>query len=260
CTMRAQNVTTQHNDIARTGAYTTETVLTPANVNSNSFGKVFYYVVDGYVYTQPLYMANITMGTGTAQPGTKHNAVFIATEHDSVYAFDADSNLGGNAKPLWQITLLDSAHGAAAGAIPMPASYLNSTDIMPEVGITSTPVIDPVHQIIYVVGKTKENGAYVQRIHALDIATGAEKHSVDSTFGGPTVIAASVVGTGTGSSGGTLHFDPKWQLQRPGLLLLNGVVYVGFGAHQDFNIWHGWILAYDATTLAQKGVWCATPN
>jgi hypothetical protein len=250
----AQNVLTQHYDIARTGANTNETILTPANVNMRTFGKLFYYVVDGYVYAQPLYMAGVTMGTGTPQAGTTHNVVFIATEHDSVYALDADNNLGVNAKPLWQASLLDSAHGAAAGAIPMPASDLNSTDIVPEIGITSTPVIDATSKTIYVVSKTKESGAYVQRIHALDITTGLEK------FGGPKVITASVPGNGASSSGGTLHFDPKWQLQRPGLLLLNGVVYIGFGAHQDFNTWHGWILGYNASTLAQMAAWCTTPN
>jgi hypothetical protein len=252
--LAAQNVLTQHNDIARTGANTSETILTPANVNTSAFGKLFNYGVDGYVYAQPLYMGGVTMGAGTPQAGTKHNVVFVATEHDSVYALDGDGNLGANAKPLWQITLLDAAHGAAAGAIPMPASDLNSTDIVPEIGITSTPVIDPVSKTIYVVGKTKESGTYVQRLHALDITTGAEK------FGGPKVITASVPGNGATSSGGTLQFDTKWHLQRPGLLLLNGVVYIGFGAHQDFNTWHGWVLAYNASTLAQVGAWCATPN
>src|ERR1700737_461926 len=177
--------------------------------------------MDGYVVAQPLYMANITMGVGTPQAGTKHNVVFVATEHDSVYALDADGNLGANAKPLWQVTLLDAVHGAAPGAIPMPASDLNSTDIIPEIGITSTPVIDPVRKTLYVVGKTKESGTYVQRLHALDITTGAEK------FGGPVTLAASVPGTGTGSTGGTLSFDAKWQNQRAGLLLLNGIVYIG---------------------------------
>ncbi len=161
----AQNVTTQHNDAARTGANTGETVLTPSNVNANNFGKLFYYVVDGYVVAQPLYMANITMGAGTPQAGTKHNVVFVATEHDSVYAFDADGNLGPNSKPLWQITLLDSAHGVAAGATatPVPASDMGETDLVPEVGITGTPVIDPATNTIYLVGKIKENGVALAR-------------------------------------------------------------------------------------------------
>jgi len=252
---QAQNVTTQHNDNARTGAYTTEAILTPSNVNTSSFGKVFYYVVDGYVYAQPLYMANVTMGTGTSQAGTKHNVVFVATQHDSVYAFDADSNLGANAKPLWQITLLDAAHGAAAGATPELSSDFGYTDVVPEVGITSTPVIDPVGKTIYVVGKTKEAGAYPYRLHALDITTGAEK------FGGPVTLSGSVPGTGSGSTGVTMPFDPKFELQRPGLLLLNGIVYIGFGATYDITpTWHGWILGYNAATLNQTGIWCASPN
>jgi len=252
---QAQNVTTQHNEIARTGSYTTETVLTPSNVNTNTFGKVFYYVVDGYVYAQPLYMANITMGAGTPQAGTTHNVVFVATQHDSVYAFDADSNLGVNAKPLWQITLLDAAHGAAVGARPELSSDFGYTDIVPEVGITSTPVIDPATNTIYVVGKTKESGTYFYRLHALDITTGAEK------FGGPVALSGSVPGNGSGSSAGTMSFNPTYQLQRPGLLLLNGIVYIAFGANYDITpTWHGWLFGYNAATLSQTGLWCASPN
>src|SRR5579859_7534859 len=250
----AQNVTTQHNDISRTGANTGETILTPSNVRTGTFGKLFYYVVDGYVYAQPLYMASVTMGTGTAQAGTTHNVVFIATEHDSVYALDADGNLGANSKPLWQITLLDAAHGAAAGATTVPSGDLSTNDLVPEVGITGTPVIDPSSNTLYVVGKTKESGTYVQRLHAIDITTGAEK------FGGPVALSASVPGNGNGSSSGVLKFDPKWTNQRTGLLLLNGIVYLGFGAHQDTGPYHGWILAYNATKLNQTGAWCATPN
>ena len=254
CSLRAQNVTTQHNDIARTGGYTTETVLTPANVNSNGFGKVFYYVVDGYVYTQPLYMANITMGTGTAQPGTKHNVVYIATEHDSVYAFDADSNLGANGKPLWQVTLLDSAHGAAAGETTVLPGDVGSTDIVPEIGVTGTPVIDPATNTMYVVSQSKLNGANVQRLHALDITTGLEK------FSGPVVIKASVPGNGQSSVNGMVSFDPLCENQRPGLLLLNGIVYIGFAAHYGCGKWHGWILGYNRTTLQQTGAWTSSPN
>ncbi len=250
----AQNVTTQHNDIARTGAYTTETVLTPSNVNANTFGKVFYYVVDGYVYAQPLYIANITMGAGTSQPGTTHNVVFVATEHDSVFAFDADGNLGANSKPLWKITLLDSAHGAAAGATPVPPIDTGETDLIPEVGITGTPVIDPATNTMYVAAKTKENGVDVARLHALDITTGAEK------FGGPLVLSGSVPGNGKGSVNGTLQFDPRWANQRAGLLLLNGIVYIAFASHNDTGPWHGWVLAYNATTLKQTGAWSSSPN
>jgi hypothetical protein len=248
------NVTTQHNDIARTGANTQETVLTPANVNSTSFGKLFTQPVDGYVYAQPLYVAGVTMGTGTPQAGTAHNVVFVATQHDSVYAFDADSNGGASANPLWHITLLDAAHGAASGATSVPDSDVGTSDIVPEIGITGTPVIDTTTNTMYVVGKTKENGNYVQRLHALDITTGNEK------FGGPVALSGSVPGTGTGSSGGTLQWDPKWENQRPGLLLLNGIVYIGFAAHGDNGPWHGWVLAYKAANLHQTSVYCASPN
>jgi hypothetical protein len=257
-TTPAQNVTTQHNDISRTGANTSETILTPANVNPNNFGKLFYYSVDGYVYAQPLYMANVTIGSGTAQPQTKHNIVFVATEHDSVYAFDADGNLGANAKPLWKITLLDAAHGAGVGATPELSSDFGYTDIVPEVGITSTPVIDPSTSTIYVVGKTKESGKYFYRLHALDITTGLEK------FGGPITVSGSLSGTGSGSSSGTLTFDPTYQLQRPGLLLLNGIVHLAFGATYDVTpTWHGWIFGYTAGSsgpLRQTGLWCGSRN
>jgi Malectin domain/Legume lectin domain/Chitobiase/beta-hexosaminidase C-terminal domain len=250
------SVLTQHNDISRTGANTNETILTPANVNTSSFGKLFTYVVDGYVYAQPLYVPGVTLGAGTPQAGTTHNVFFIATEHDSVYALDADSNIGANAHPLWQITLLDNAHGVPSGvtATTVPDTDVNNDDILPEIGITGTGVIDPTTGTLYLVGKTKENGVYFQRLHALDITTGAEK------FGGPVTLAASVPGNGNGSSGGILNWDPKWENQRAALLLLNGIIYIGFGAHGDIGPWHGWILAYNATTLAQSGAWCATPN
>jgi outer membrane protein assembly factor BamB len=248
------SIVTQHYDIARTGANTSETILTPANVNSQQFGKLFSHSVDGYVYAQPLYLPGVTMGAGTPQAGTKHNVVFIATENDSVYAFDADTNSpAANATPLWHITLLDAAHGAAPGARVMFSTDIHTTDIVPTIGITGTPVIDPSTGTLYVVGKTKENNLYVQRLHALNITNGAEK------FGGPVKLAASVPGNGTASVSGTLHFDPYWENQRAGLLLLHGIVYIGFGAHEDMGPWHGWILAYNATTLRQTGAWRSDP-
>src|SRR5450755_316833 len=249
------SVVTQHNDIARTGANTNETILTPANVNTTNFGKLFSQTVDGWVYAQPLYLPAVTMGAGTPQAGTTHNIVFIATEHDGVYAFDADSNSGANANPLWQISLLDAAHGAAAGAATVPSTDVDAPDdIKPEIGVTGTPVIDQTTNTLYVVGKTKESGTYFQRLHALDITTGAEKLS------GPKQIQASVSGTGSGSSGGLLKFDSLWENQRPGLLLLNGIVYIGFASHGDNSPWHGWILAYNASNLQQTGAWCSSPN
>ena len=243
------SVVTQHYDNYRSGANLNESTLTPSNINTATFGKLFTTLVDGYIYAQPLYIPNLTIpGNGT------HNVVFIATEHDSVYAFDADNNGGTNATPLWHITLLDSAHGAAAGATTEPSSDVSSADLVPEIGITSTPVIDPVSGTMYLIGQTKEAGNAVQRLHALDITTGAEK------FGGPVVISAAVPGTGNGSSGGMLHFDPKWANNRAGLLLQNGIVYAAFGSHGDNGPWHGWILAYNAQTLQQTGVYCTTPN
>jgi hypothetical protein len=188
------------------------------------------------------------MGTGTSQ--TKHNVVFIATENDSVYAFDADNNSAANASPLWHVSLVP-----AGARVMFSTDIHNYTDIVPVIGITSTPVIDPSTGTIYVVAKTKEGTQYVQRLHALNIANGAEK------LGGPIRLAGSVPGNGNGSSSGTLRFDPYWQNQRAGLLLLHGVVYIASGAHQDFGTWHGWILAYATTpTLHQTGAWCSTPN
>ena len=242
------SVLTQRNDISRSGVNSSETILTPANVTSG-FGRLFSYSVDGYVYAQPLYMPNVTItGKGV------HNVVFVVTEHDSVYAFDADSNTGSNAQPLWQITFLDANHGAAAGATTVPNADVMTTDIVPEIGITSTPVIDPATNTIYIVGKTKESGTYVLRLHALDIASGAEK------LGGPAELGGSVPGTGNGSVGGTLTFDPLWENQRAGLLLLNGIIYIGFAAHGDQGPWHGWLLAYNANTLQRTGAFCATSN
>jgi hypothetical protein len=200
----AASVTTYHNDNSRTGTNTAETILSPSNVTVNQFGKLFSYSVDGDVYAQPLYLANITVGSKGV-----HNVVYIATEYDSVYAFDADSNSGTNASPLWHTSFINPG----AGITPVLSSDLSCSDISPYVGITGTPVIDPGSGTIYVVANTKENGKFVQRLHALDVSSGAEK------FGGPVVIQATVSGTGQGSSGGTVRFDPLQENQRPGLLL-----------------------------------------
>jgi len=147
-TQAQTSVTTQHNDIARTGANTNETILTPANVNINSFGKLFSYPVDGWMYTQPLYVAGVTLGAGTAQAGTAHNVAFVVTQHDTVYAFDADSNTGANAVPLWQVSLI------GAGETTVPSADLSCSDIVPELGISSTPVIDLATNTIYVVARS----------------------------------------------------------------------------------------------------------
>lgn len=245
----AVTVPTWRYDLTHAGQNTQETQLTPANVGPTTFGKLFSHTVDGSVYAQPLYVPGLTMPDGLV-----HNVLFIATEHDSVYAFDADSNTGANANPLWHITLLDAAHGASAGATTVPGSDASQGDIGPEIGITGTPVIDTATNTLYVVGKTKENLAYFQRLHALNIFTGAEQpHS-------PVLITATVAGTGNGSSGGKLTFDQLWENQRSGLNFYNGHVYIAFGAHGDNGPWHGWLFAYDGTTLAQTAVLCLSPN
>ena len=243
-------VTTYHNDLGRTGLNSSETILTPQNVNTTSFGKLFSLPIDGPSNAQPLYVPNVSIpGKGV------HNVVYVVTEHDTVYAFDADSNTGATAQPLWRATLLDAAHGAAVGATAEPIGDIgNCGDIPPEVGIVGTPVIDAAAGTLYLVGKTNENGVPVQRLHALDLTTGAEKAN------SPVTLQATVNGTGSGSSGGKLSFDPKWSIQRPGLLLLNGFVYIGFASHCDFSSWHGWMMAYDASTLQQASALVMTPN
>jgi hypothetical protein len=230
---------THHNDNGRTGQNTTETVLTPSNVNQAQFGKLFSYAVDGFAYASPLYVANVSI------PGKGfHNVVYVATEHDSVYAFDAD---GLTSTPLWQVSFLQS------GATTVPCADVGECgDIPNEIGITGTPVIDPGSGTLYVVAKTKESSSYVQRLHALHITTGAEKS------GSPIVIKASVPGTGDGTT--TVTFSALRENQRPGLLLSNGIVYLGFGSHGDNPTYHGWVLAYNATTLQQVMVYCSTPD
>lgn len=239
------SVTTHHNDNARTGQNTQETILTPANVNSTQFGKVFTYRVDGNVYAQPLVLTNITIpGKGV------HNVLYIATEHDSVYAWDADHNRGINSMPLWKVSFLNAAQNITV----VPSDDISCSDLVPEVGITGTPVIDAASGTMYLVAKTRERGRYTQKLHALDVATGAEK------FGGPVTIEASVAGSGAGSSNGMVRFDPFRQAQRPGLLLQNGAVYIGWASHCDIGPYHGWVMTYGAQSLQQTGVWLSTPN
>lgn len=241
------NVLTYHNDAARTGQNLAEPFLTPATVNSSTFGKLFSVPVDGQVYAQPLYMSALSIpGKGV------HNVVFVATEHDSVYAFDADTNLGANGAPLWHDSFIDPANGVTT----VLASDIGCNQIAPEIGITATPVIDPATGTIYVQAMTKEvtgsTTSYVQRLHALDVSTGAER------FGGPVVIQATVAGTG---DGGTVDiFNPHDYKGRPGLLLLGGVVYTAWSSHCDIGSYHGWIIGYNAQTLQQAVVYNVTPN
>ncbi|HJY88158.1 MAG TPA: hypothetical protein VKE24_15090 [Candidatus Acidoferrales bacterium] len=233
---------TYHNDTARTGQNLQELALIPTTVNQRQFGKIFSCVVDGYVYAEPLYVANLAIpGKGT------HNLVFVATEHDSVFAFDADNTA---CSQVWMTSFIDPN----AGITTVPSDDVLSADLVPEIGITGTPVIDPQRGTLYVVARTKENGSYLQRLHALDITTGAEK------FGGPVVIQASVPGTGDGGDGVNVPFNPLRQNQRAALLLANGVVYLAFASHGDNDPYHGWVLGYDAATLRQVAVFNATPN
>lgn len=247
-------VTTYHNDNSRTGLNASETILTPANVRPWSFGLLFSLPVDGQVYAQPLYLSGVTIpGKGV------HNVLYVATEHNSLYAFDADSNLGANAQPLWHLNFGPS----------VPSADTHIDDITPEIGITSTPVIyqgpsgDPV---IFVVSKTKVmvNGApiYIQRLVAVDALTGYIK------TGGVVSIAGKVPGTGEGSVNGVLTFNPLLQHCRPGLLLVpppagstaHAQIYACFASHGDYGAFHGWVFVYDAQTMALLNVLCTTPN
>ena len=231
---------TQHNDTSRTGANLNETVLNTSNVNAAGFGKIFSRTVDGEIYAQPLYVPGVAIpGAGT------HNVVYVATEHDSVYAFDADNPEAQT--PLWQVSL-----GASVPSTDIAKGY---HDLVPEVGITSTPVIDPNTGILYVVAKTKDDaGAYHQTLHALDVTSGSEEAN------SPVEIAATFEGTGDDNVDGLITFNPLLQLNRPGLLLANGMVYIAFGSHGDINPYHGWIMAYDAATLQQTAVYVTTPD
>jgi hypothetical protein len=246
----AVNVTTYHNDLGRTGLDSQETILRPANVNAAHFGQLFSYDnVDGKVFTQPLYMSNVRIpGRGI------HNVVFIATEHDSLYALDADSGdpaLGGGV--LWQDSFIDPANGIT----PIPSDENEGGTLGPEVGITGTPVINPNTNTLYVVAATKEvsdgGTRYVQRLYAVDIRTGALR------FGGGVEINATVPGTGDGSVDGQIIFDPLIQNQRPGLLLSRGVVYITWASFNDAGPYHGWIMGY-STDLSQMRAVNITPN
>ena len=259
-------VLTSQYDNTRDGANTNEIILTPANVNTNTFGKVFTYSVDGNVYAEPLVMTNVTIpGKGT------HNILIVATENDTVYAFDADNFVS---TPYWSTSFINPG----AGVTVVTGGFnkdLPSSNIQPSIGITGTPVIDPISGIVYIEARTREATVsttnYVHRLHALSITNGAEMP------GSPVVIAANnYLGTGgTGSnitSDGVTYFLPDtdgaghvlWsglhEQNRPGLTLVNGKVYIAYAQPGDILPWHGWMFAYDATTFAQTGVICLSPN
>ncbi len=223
------SITTWHVDTNRSGLNSQEAILTPANVNASNFGKLFSCPVDGYVYGEPLILSNQTIN------GAKHNVLYVATENDSVYAYDADTCGGGT--PLWKVSLLQS------GETP-----LADEAILPYVGVTSTPVIDPASGTLYVVSTEASSSAGTFRLSALNVDTGTQK------FGGPVTINASVAATNSDSVNGVQTMDTSC-LQRAALLLANGNVYIGFGGCHS-----GWLLAYNASTLAQVGVFNASPK
>jgi hypothetical protein len=241
-------VFTYHNDLSRDGVNAQEYALTTTNVATASFGKLFSCAADGAIYAQPLWTANLTMPSGT------HNVVFAATVHNTVYAYDADTN---PCVTYWSKSLLGS------GETWVSNSDVGTGDIQPDVGIIGTPVIDPATNTLYVISKSKTSGSNCtpatscfQRLHALSLIDGAEK------FGGPVNItsAISVPGTGDGSSGGNVTFNTLRENQRPGLVLSNGVVYVAWASHGDNGPYHGWVIGFNATTLAITATFNANPN
>jgi hypothetical protein len=234
-------VTTYHNDGARDGVNNQEYVLNTSNVKSGTFGKLFSCAADGAIYAQPLWVPNVNIGGGV------HNVIVAATMRDSVYVYDADAS---PCVTYWHQTLIP------AGETYGDWNDVQTNDIFPDIGILGTPVIDPSTKNIFVVTKTKTNATtYHQRIHALSMATGAE------ASGGPVDITASNV-TSTGNCEGTssMAFDPQWQNQRPGLALVNGVVYVAWASHGDNMTWHGWVVGFNTSNLSISAVWNATNN
>ena len=234
------DVLTYHNDIARTGQNITETTLTTGNVNSAQFGKLGFYAVDGLVDAEPLYASNVSVPSN----GT-HNLLIVPTENDSVYAFDADSG-----STIWQSTTLKNNEA--------PSDDRGCGQVSPQIGVTSTPVIDRSqgpNGAVYVVAMSKDSsGNYHQRLHAFDLALGTE------LFGGPVDIAATYPGTGDNSSGGNVVFDPKQYKERAALLLLNGIIYTAWASHCDDRPYTGWIMGYSEATLEQSSVLNVTPN
>ena len=230
-------------DTTRQGVNPKEYALTTTTVNSSTFGKLFSCLVDGFVFDQPQYVANLTIG------GAKHNVVYVATENDSLYAFDADDP---TCKAVWSGTHISLL---GAGETAANSSDTGQVGLGPLVGITGTPVIDPATNTLYVVTVSEAGSTpFIQRLHAIDITSGGEK------AGSPVVISASVPGTGSGSSGGILHFDPTRNHQRPSLLLSNGKVFIAWASHEDIPIYHGWVIAYNAATLAQIAAFSSTPD
>ena len=241
-------VYTYHNDLARDGANMQEYALTTANVNTSSFGKLTSCTLDGAIYGQPLWVANLTVG------GAKHNVVFVTTAHDSLYAFDADAV---PCQQLWMVSLIDAAHGGLTGESTVPPNLFGANEgaIAPEVGVTGTPVIDPVSGLLYAVSLSINSAhtTYYHRLHAITLSTGTE------ATGSPVTITGSYP---TIAAPGTVSFDPSRHLQRTGLALVNGIVYVAFASQEDFGTWYGWVMAYQysGTSLTRTAVLNVAPN
>jgi hypothetical protein len=234
-------VFTYHNDLSRDGVNSQEYALTTANVNTTTFGKQFSCAADGAIYAQPLWVPNVNIGGGT------HNVIVAVTMRDSVYVFDADRN---PCVTYWHLALIPS--GETYGSY----SDISSTDIYPDIGILGTPVIEPSSNTVYLVTKTKTtSGTYHQRLHALSLTTGAERSNSPVEINGS---AVSVPGNCEG--GATIAFNPKTQNQRPGLALVNGVVYVSWASHNDTDPYHGWVVGYRTSDLSISGIFNTSPN
>ena len=234
-----EDVLTYHNNNSRTGLNSSETTLTLTNVNSSTFGKLFTLTVDGLVDAEPLYLSAVTI------QGATHNVLIVATENDSVYAFDADSG-----SQLWHISALKTGE--------VPSDDRGCSQVTPTIGITSTPVISRPkgsNGVIYTVAMSKDSsGNYYQRLHALDATTGNE------LYNGPVDITGQYPGTGDNSSGGYVIFDPAQYKERSGLLFSGNIVYLTWASHCDIRPYTGWVMGYNPTTLAQKTIINVTPN
>ena len=247
-------VYTYHNDVTRAGANTQEYALTPATVTPATFGKLFSCPVDGAIYAQPLWIANLSIA------GVKHNVVFVATQHDSLYAFDADAS---PCQLLWQASLIDTTHGASAGETSVPTGLVGAGygDVAPEIGIAGTPVIDPAAGILYVVSKSvlahvnpdsTVTYTFYQRLHAIDLPSGSER------AGSPAAISMNYVA----DNGGFANFVPEQEFQRAGLALASGTIYIAWGAHEDAPPWFGWLAGYtyNGSAFTLKSVLNVAPN
>jgi hypothetical protein len=236
------DVITYHYDNLRTGQNVNETVLSPANVNQTKFGLLGSFPVDGKVDAQPLYLSNVSISS----VGTK-NVLYVVTEHDSVFAFDADNVTTGTPTPLWKTSMLQSGETSSDDR--------SCSQVSPEIGITSTPVIDRTRNAIYVVAVAKTSGgAYIHRVHALNLSTGQE------LFGGPTAITATFPGSGANSTNGNVVFDPAQYNERPGLLQIGGTIFTTWGSHCDAGAYTSWVMTYSADTLHQSGLLNLVPN